>query len=43
MWLALEDGPNRGDAQRRKETFWMILTSKPSFDGPGALRIKGNY
>ena len=24
-------GPNREDAQRRKEAFWMILTSKSGF------------
>ena len=24
-------GPNRENAQRRKETFWMILTSKTGF------------
>jgi hypothetical protein len=40
--LVSENGPNREDAQRRKETFWMILTSKSRFNSPRALRIKGN-
>lgn len=35
--LVSEDGPNRGNAQRREETFRVVLSSKPGFDRPRTL------